>query len=135
MTGSANCIPPSLTGCLGGQIVSPVKVVIDQTGNPTWTREVARQTRVILENNLKGIIHATAEGETTWFDFAKEIFDYLKMPVYVSSCRSKEYGSAAARPANSSLENGVLKKAGLNVMRGYRAALFEFLSQTDELKL
>jgi len=117
-----------------GQIVTPVKVVNDQKGNPTWTMEIAKQTRVVVENNLKGIIHATAEGETTWYEFAKEIFEYLKMPVYISSCSSKEYGSAAARPANSALENGVLKKAGLNVMRGYKAALYEFLSQTDESK-
>ena len=117
-----------------GQIVTPVKVVNDQRGNPTWTMEIARQIRVVIENNLKGIIHATAEGETTWHDFAKEIFDYLKMPVYVSPCSSKEYGSVAARPVNSSLENGVLKKVGLNVMRGYKAALFEFLSQTDGSK-
>ena len=115
-----------------GQIASPVKVVNDQKGNPTWTMEVAKQTRVIIENNLKGIIHATSEGETTWYDFAREIFEYLKMPVYVSSCRSEDYGSPAVRPANSSLENGVLKKAGLNVMRGYKAALFDFLSQAGE---
>ncbi|MBN1213501.1 MAG: dTDP-4-dehydrorhamnose reductase [candidate division Zixibacteria bacterium] len=116
-----------------GQIVTSVKVVNDQAGNPTWTMEVARQTRVVIENNLRGIIHATAEGETTWYDFAKEIFEYLKMPVYISPCSSEEYGSAAVRPANSSLENVVLKKAGLNVMRDYKAALFEFLSQTGEL--
>jgi dTDP-4-dehydrorhamnose reductase len=117
-----------------GQIVIPVKVVDDQKGNPTWTMEIARQTRVIIENNLKGVIHTTAAGEVTWYDFAKEIFEYLKMPVYISPCGSKEYGSAAVRPANSSLENGVLKKAGLNVMRGYKTALYEFLSQTDETK-
>ena len=114
-----------------GQLVTPLKIVNDQRGNPTWTVEVARQVKLIIENRIRGVVHASAEGETTWYDYAGEIFEYLKMPVYFRSCSSEDYAAPAARPANSALENGVLKKKGLNIMRSYRTALHEFLAQKD----
>jgi len=114
-----------------GRLVNPLKIVNDQTGNPTWTVDVARQVRIIIENKIRGVVHAGSEGETTWFDYAGEIFEYLKMPVYFRPCSSEQYASPARRPANSRLENAVLNRAGLNVMRGYKVALHEFLAQKD----
>ncbi|MFZ5981807.1 MAG: dTDP-4-dehydrorhamnose reductase [Candidatus Zixiibacteriota bacterium] len=114
-----------------GQLVNPIRIVDDQRGNPTWTVDVARQVRLIIENRVRGVVHASAEGTTTWYDYAAEIFTYLQMPVYYRPCTSEQYASPAIRPANSSLENTVLKQAGLNVMRNYKTALHEFLARKD----
>ena len=115
-----------------GQIITPVTVVNDQTGNPTWTMDTVKQTKIIIDNDLNGIIHATAEGETSWFDLAKEVFDFLKMPVYLIPCSSEAFASPAPRPKYSSLENRVLNNAGWNVMRPYKEALHDFLSHHRE---
>jgi dTDP-4-dehydrorhamnose reductase len=115
-----------------GEIITPLKVVDDQLGNPCWTHEVARQTRAVLANNLTGVYHATSEGETSWYGFVRMIFEKLNMPVKVRPCTTEEFPRPAPRPKRSSLENKRLKEAGLNVMRPWDIALAEFLDQRGE---
>jgi dTDP-4-dehydrorhamnose reductase len=112
-----------------GKPISPLNVVNDQIGNPTWTEEIVRQTAVVIDHDIQGTIHATSEGEASWYEFAREIFDTLGMDVDLRPCPTSEFPRPAPRPARSSLENARLKKAGCNVMRDYRAALEEFLGR------
>ncbi|MEW5993744.1 MAG: dTDP-4-dehydrorhamnose reductase [Candidatus Zixiibacteriota bacterium] len=115
-----------------GQIITPLKVVDDQVGNPCWTMEIARQTGVVLANNLTGVFHATSQGETSWYGFARAVFEKLNMPVQVRPCATEEFPRPAPRPKRSSLENRRLAEAGLNVMRHWETALAEFLAQKGE---
>lgn len=110
-----------------GRPVSPLKVVNDQMGNPTWTEEIVRQTAKVLDHDLLGTFHATSEGETSWYDFARRVFEILMMDVDIQPCITAEYPRPAPRPARSSLENACLKEVGCNVMRDYQTALEEFL--------
>ncbi len=112
-----------------GGPVKPLKVVSDQIGNPTWTNEIARQTKVVLEEGMFGLLHATSEGETSWYGFAKSIFDELNMDVDVVPCTTEEFPRPARRPKYSALENRRLNEAGLNVMRPYDVALRNFLAE------
>lgn len=112
-----------------GGPASPLKVVNDQIGNPTWTEDVVRQTANVLEHDLHGTFHATSEGETSWYDFARRIFEILKMDVDIRPCTTAEYPRPAFRPARSALENARLKKTDCNVMRDYRVALADFLGR------
>ena len=112
-----------------GEAPTPLKVVDDQFGNPTWSMEVARQTRRILDEKITGVYHCTAEGEISWYGLAKTIFEELEMNVKINPCSSDEFPRPAPRPHYSSLENERLKKAGLNIMRHYRIALKDFLRQ------
>jgi len=114
------------------QSVKSLKVVDDQIGNPTWTFDVAGQTKVVVDKQLSGLFHCTSEGEVSWYRFACDIFDILSMDVEVKPCRTEEYARPAPRPRRSSLENQRLKKAGLNVMRGYKVALKDFLDKNME---
>ncbi len=116
----------------GNGNIAPLRVVDDQVGNPTWTVDVAAQTRVIVEGKLTGLYHATAEGETSWYRFARDIFEALHWPVAVEACTGKDLARPAPRPGRSSLENERLKQAGANVMRDYKAALKQFLDQNRE---
>jgi dTDP-4-dehydrorhamnose reductase len=118
-----------------GEIIEPLKVVDDQVGNPTWTMEIARQTETILESDLRGIVHCTSAGETSWFGFARAIFDTLGLVVQMRPCPTREFPRPAPRPAYSSLENRRLKEAGINYMRDWRGALTEFLIGSKEALL
>ena len=115
-----------------GEMTAPLKVVDDQFGNPTWTEEIVRQTHKIIESDMRGIVHATSEGETSWFGFARDIFAAMKMPVKTVPCTTEEFPRPAPRPMRSSLENSRLKTAGLNLMRDYREALREFLDRNGK---
>jgi dTDP-4-dehydrorhamnose reductase len=65
-----------------------LRVVRDQFGTPTWSRDIAEVTVKILAqltspgssvansfSRISGIYHLTAAGETTWFDFARAILE------------------------------------------------------------
>jgi dTDP-4-dehydrorhamnose reductase len=111
----------------GGGAREALRVVDDQLGNPTWTVDIARQTSVVIKHDLSGIFHATSDGETTWFRFAQDVFETLRMTVDLQPCTTLESGRLAPRPARSSLENNRLMLAGHNRMRNYQIALREFL--------
>jgi dTDP-4-dehydrorhamnose reductase len=112
-----------------GEDAPPLRVVADQVGNPTWTVDVVAQTARIMDGDLRGTYHATAEGEVSWYDLARDVFDTMSMPVRITGCSTEEYLRAAVRPWRSSLENKALNKVGMNVMRDYRQALKEYLEQ------
>lgn len=112
-----------------GESPTPLQVVNDQIGNPTWTEEIARQTEAVLENDLTGTFHATSEGEVSWYEFAEEIFRILRLEIDLQPCTTAEFPRPAPRPARSSLENARLKRVGCSIMRNYHVALEEFLSQ------
>ena len=107
-----------------------LKVVADQTGNPTSCLAVARQLRNILnDRRLAGTFHMTCEGETSWAGFAQEIFRLRKIGQKVVPCRSDEFLRPAPRPANSRLDKMMLRLAGLPPMPHWQEALAEFLEK------
>jgi dTDP-4-dehydrorhamnose reductase len=79
-----------------------LRVVNDQFGQPTWTKDLAQQVLVFAElNDAPEIVHAVSSGKTTWFEFAQEIIgDYPIDPV-----SSSEFVTAAKRPSFSVLNN------------------------------
>jgi dTDP-4-dehydrorhamnose reductase len=110
-----------------GEGAAPLKVVDDQVGNPTWTVEVCRQIITILQRKLSGVIHATSEDVTSWYGFARAVFQELGMEVEVIPCTTVEFPRPAPRPAMSALENRRLKYIDQNIMRPWREALADFL--------
>jgi dTDP-4-dehydrorhamnose reductase len=80
----------------------PLRVVNDQFGQPTWTKDLAQQVLAFAElNDAPEIAHAVSSGKTTWFEFAQEIVgDYPIDPV-----SSSEFVTAAKRPSYSVLDN------------------------------
>ncbi len=104
-----------------------LKVVNDQIGSPTWTYRLAEQIRVLIEKKGRGTYHATAEGYCSRYQCATFILEKLGLNVPIEPCTTKEYPTPAKRPANSILENRLLKKQGINVMRDWKEDLNEFL--------
>ncbi len=105
-----------------------LKVVADQIGNPTSTTAVARKLRELLRHpEFRGTWHLTCEGETSWCGFAREIFRLAGKKQEVVPCTTAEFPRPAPRPANSRLEKGMLKKAGLAPMPDWHDALKEFM--------
>jgi dTDP-4-dehydrorhamnose reductase len=81
---------------------NPLRVVNDQFGQPTWTKDLAQQVLAFAElGDAPKIVHAVSSGKTSWFEFAKEIVgEYPIEPV-----SSSEFVTAAKRPSYSVLDN------------------------------
>lgn len=95
-----------------------LKVVADQVGAPTSARFLANHTLMAVESIVAnkqteerlGTYHLCCAGETSWFDFAREIFAQArakgaKLAVdRVEPIASSEYQTPALRPLNSRLD-------------------------------
>ena len=105
-----------------------LRVVNDQYGSLTWTMTLARQIRKIVDSDLTGIVHATAEEYCTWFSGAQYFLQAMEIPFSLEPCSTAEYPTPAHRPTNSILANNRLKKHGLHVMRSWQQDIDDFVA-------
>lgn len=100
-----------------------LRIVADQMGAPTWSRDIAQATACIAKQWLpngagSGVYHLTAAGKTSWHGFAAQALDLLTQIqpagrekfARLVAIRSAEYPTAAARPQNSTLDCGKLAR-------------------------
>ena len=104
-------------------------VVDDQRGQPTWTRDLAQKVVEIIDADIPhGIFHGTSSGETTWFEFAREIFAGAGLdPARVQPSDSASFVRPAPRPAYSVLAHDAWALSGLSPIRHWQDALAEAL--------
>lgn len=110
----------------------PLKVVNDQIGSPTWTKDIVAQTLKILESGQTGLFHVASHGEISRFEFAKLFLQRLYPGAKIEPCTTKEYPLPAKRPARSSLSGERLKSLGIDLMRPLEVSLAEFIDKYGE---
>ena len=84
-----------------------VRVVCDQFGQPTWTRDLAQMVVQVGQlESMPKIVHAVSSGKASWADFAREVAISVGLGAdSIIEISSKEYPTAAKRPAWSVLDN------------------------------
>jgi len=104
-----------------------LSVVTDQVGQPTWSRDLARMIRTLIESDIRsGIFHGTNSGRTSWCDFAKEVFRLAGLdPERIKPTTSDAFVRPAPRPAWSVLGHDAWSDAGLETPRPWQEALQE----------
>lgn len=111
-----------------------LRVVNDQQGSPTAAADLAEAALSVataMHGNLGmgGTWHFTNSGVTTWFDFAREIFDLAKIPADVVPIPTSEFPTAATRPAYSALDTSSFGRDFGIEPRPWRDALRETLEK------
>jgi dTDP-4-dehydrorhamnose reductase len=81
-----------------------VSVVADQVGCPTYVGHLAEATRELL-SRPGGVWHVAAEGECSWAEFARAIFEEAGVDCRVREITAEELGRPATRPAYSVLRS------------------------------
>ncbi|MDE2289146.1 MAG: dTDP-4-dehydrorhamnose reductase [Burkholderiales bacterium] len=99
-----------------------LRIVSDQYGAPTWCRTVAELSAHIVTQGTaagegldwwharSGIYHLSAQGRSTWHDFAQLIVNRMDLAArpQVLPISAREHAAVAERPVNSLLDNGKL---------------------------
>lgn len=101
-----------------------LKVVDDQIGCPTWTVELANGILKLFSKPY-GTYHVCGSGFTTWYGFAKEIFNQSGLEVDLKPCTTEEFPRLAKRPKNSIMEND-------GICRNWQAALKDYLQLRED---
>lgn len=104
-----------------------ISVVDDQVGSPTFTVDLANAIYDIIKTDKYGIYHVTNAGSTSWYDFAKLIFEKTNTDVKVEAVTTEQFASPAKRPHYSVLSHEKWINAGFKELRNYKDALDEYL--------
>ena len=115
---------------LGREAGPALKVVDDQTGNPTSTDAVADAIAFLLTKpDVSGIVHGTCEGAASWYEFTCEIKRLVKgFGRELAPCTTAEFPRPAPRPRNSALRKSVLNLLGYRTPR-WQDALAAFVRE------
>jgi dTDP-4-dehydrorhamnose reductase len=108
-----------------------LRVVNDQRGSPTFTKDLSWAIVQLLKVEYKGILHITNSGFCTWFDFARKILEIkpvLHRRIKVIPITSNELARPAPRPSNSVLDCSRFEKVTGCAMRTWEEALKDYLS-------
>lgn len=114
-----------------GKETQQVKVVDDQILTPTYTLDLAKQIALLTKTANFGLYHATADGQCSWYEFTKAIFELTNLQTELIPVSSQEFPLPARRPHYSVLENENIKKLGINVMRDWKEGLKDYLKEKN----
>lgn len=104
-----------------------LNVVNDQFGSPTSTVDLAKAIIDLINTENYGTYHGTCEGQCSWYDFAKKIFEISNIDIKVNPVSSEEFKRPAPRPKYSVLDNFMFKLVELNSFRKWEDSLIEYL--------
>ena len=114
-----------------------LKVVDDQAGSPTYTKDLAIAIHKLLNifftqyaqhNTQYGTYHVSNSGSVSWYEYAKEIVKLAGLKAGVVPISSEELARPARRPAMSILDNSKFIRLTGYEMRGWESALKDYLS-------
>lgn len=124
--GGANFVEKILARAEAGGLL---KVVTDQRGCPTYTRHLARATRLLLATDYKGIVNACNSGVTTWYGFAAKALELAGYDIDVGETTSDAFDAPAKRPANSALDTSLLTSLIGEQMPRWEQGVEEYLGE------
>ena len=116
-----------------GKTHDEVRVVNDQIGTPTYTKDLARLLVDMVGTEKYGYYHATNEGGyISWYDFCCEFYRQYGLKTKVIPVTTEEYGlSKAARPFNSRLDKSKLAEAGFKPLPTWQDAVSRYLKEAN----
>ena len=96
-----------------------LSVVNDQIGTPTNAVDLAEVLVKIIDHTERsrsaspgfGIYNFSNEGQCSWYDFAKKIFEVNNITIDLQPIPTSSYPTPAKRPAFSVLDKNKIKKA------------------------
>lgn len=118
-----------------GEEREALSVVYDQIGTPTYARDLAASILHIVDQwrttDQPGIYNYSNEGVTSWYDFAKSIFDIGKIACIVSPILSSGYPTKAARPPFSVLSKEKISKTFNLTIPHWKDSLIECIDSLN----
>jgi dTDP-4-dehydrorhamnose reductase len=107
-----------------------LRFVDDQIGHPTFAADLAGMLRRLALDRRSGVHHVTNQGAVSWFELVRAVLvaaghDPARVePIATADLRPAR---SAPRPANSVLDNAVLRASGVPLLRDFREPLVELV--------
>jgi dTDP-4-dehydrorhamnose reductase len=114
---------------------TPLRVVSDQRGTPTWTRDIVAAIVALVGQQASGVFHFTAAGETSWHGFASAILEeaadagFTIRTEKVEPIATTDYPTPATRPAYSVLNTDKISACLPFTIPAWRDSLKKMLQE------
>jgi dTDP-4-dehydrorhamnose reductase len=110
---------------------NPIRVVEDHVASPTFAPLLASRTIDLVDREQSGVFHVGGGTPTSWFQFAKMIFEAAGLQPMLLATNEREYRTPARRPKYSALSNGKMERLGLDPMPPLRQAVGLYFAERD----
>jgi len=108
-----------------------IRVVEDLTRTPTYTVDLAEATRRLILTGAFGLYHLSSEGQCSWYDFTRYIFEYAGVNAQLSAVKTSDFPSPVKRPQYSVLSKTKLRTLGLSIP-SWKDALPRYLQERSK---
>ena len=115
-----------------------LNVVSDQIGSPTYATDLAgvilqivQDQRFREEDQATQIYHYSNEGEISWCEFAKGVFEIKRVDCKVNPIVTEKYPTPAKRPRNTFMSKSKIIKEFSLVVHDWRLSLNKCIEIID----
>lgn len=123
-----NFVETMLKKALAGDAI---RVVDDQVLTPTYTGDLAKAVRDLILTGSFGLYHLSSEGECSWYDFTRHIFECAGIQAQLSPVKSSTFASPVNRPSYSVLSKKKVRTLGIS-MPSWKDALPRYLEERSK---
>jgi len=106
-----------------------LEMVADQRLQPTSTADLAAGLIEAVEAGADGVLHLTASGACSWFEFTEEIMRLAGIRVPIEAVETTIPPGAADRPLNGVLARPRADALELTPLRPWREGLADYMTQ------
>jgi dTDP-4-dehydrorhamnose reductase len=106
-----------------------LKMVGDQRLQPTFTADLAVALTEAVEADAAGLVHLTASGACSWFEFTEEIMRLAGIEVPIEAVGTTIPPGGADRPLNGVLARPRADSLGLTPLRDWGEALEDYMTR------
>jgi len=107
----------------------PIRVVEDHVASPTFAPLLAARTIDLADRGGSGLFHIGGGAPTSWFQFARTIFEVAGLKPVLLATSEREYRTRAKRPKYSALSNAKMERVGLAPMPPVRQAVEGYFAE------
>ena len=94
---------------------TPLRVVADQWGQPTYATDLARGLLALARQPFPGVYHLTNTGKASWYEWACVTFRMAGLAPDISPVPATEFPRACMPPTNGVLANRAAAKLGIEL--------------------
>ncbi len=113
---------------------SELSVVYDQIGSPTYVDDLIEGIMIVIPTEKYGTYHYSNEGQCSWNEFAKKIFELSGRDIKVNKISGAEFGAPAERPTYSVMNKFMYKQEFDYIVPHWEDSLKAYLDKENQLK-
>jgi dTDP-4-dehydrorhamnose reductase len=106
-----------------------LKMVADQRLQPTFTADLAQSLIEAVEKDASGLLHLTASGACSWFEFTEAIMELAGIDVPIEAVQTTIPPGSPDRPLNGVLARPRADALGIAPLRPWREALADYMAR------